>query len=410
MAKGRPVLTVDWVMFHRAVSPRTLRSAVVSLVVILQSLVASMPAAAVPLLAPSATATTAEPTVGASMIAEPVGQAAVGTMILIHGGGWLGPNDVAQHNVMDDPGRLLLDRGWRVVSIDYAEGTRGLQNILDSVGSGSVPGAGLGPLCLYGESAGAQLALVAASRLPAVDCVIGVGTPTDLALLQSDTSSSADPDVRAVASRLGVVFGTTAAQLSEWSPLGIAASIPADVMLIHESNDPLVSLTHAMSFQATVPTTQVVELEPGDPGDPSTAFRHGTVSPLGRTRYAAAVGTFADRARSARDAGRMASKLHCGGYLQSMAVVGLPAMTRSLRCLARHDRRLHASRGPARPRPVTLRPHGLLNAARLWATLRATSSGRRVLVELARGRATVVARLGSPSRVRVGVLRSAPGA
>jgi acetyl esterase/lipase len=335
------------------------------------------------------------------MIAEPVGGAAVGTMILIHGGGWLGPNTVAQGRLMDDPGTLLLARGWRVVSIDYAEGTRGLQAVLDAANAELARGAVSGPLCMYGESAGAQLVLMAASRLRAVDCVIGVGAPTDLAELVSESSKSPVPGIRGIARQIEAVFGTTAAQLSGWSPVAVAASIRADVMLIHESDDPLVSVGHATSFQARVPTTRVVELEAGDPADPSTDFRHGTVSPLGRALYAAVIGSFVDRARVARDAERMASDLHCRGYLASMIDTGRAAMTRLLRCLARHDGRLFASRGRSSRRCLTLRPHGTLNAARLWAGLRATRSGRLALAKFARDRATVMARPGSPSRVRV---------
>ena len=61
-------------------------------------------------------------------------------------------------------------------------GQAGLQDVLDAAGSELARIGDNGPVCIYGESAGAHLALVAAERLRAIDCVIGLGTPTDLPL------------------------------------------------------------------------------------------------------------------------------------------------------------------------------------------------------------------------------------
>lgn len=102
-------------------------------------------------------------------------------MIMVFGSGWAGYYAPGQEQLMRRPGEPLRARGWRVVSIDYEEGTGVLQNVLDAVGTKLTRKTGAGPLCIYGESSGAQLALVAASRLRSIDCVIGVATPTDLA-------------------------------------------------------------------------------------------------------------------------------------------------------------------------------------------------------------------------------------
>ena len=86
-----------------------------------------------------------------------------GTMIMVHGGGWSGPGPLSQQPLMTMPGETLSQRNWRIVSIDYHAGAAGLQDVIDAAGSELTQPTG-GLLCIYGESAGAQLALVAAPR------------------------------------------------------------------------------------------------------------------------------------------------------------------------------------------------------------------------------------------------------
>ena len=103
-----------------------------------------------------------------------------------------------------------------------------------------------------------------------------------MAQMEADGDTSSDPNVQIAGERIKRFFGTSAEQLAPWNPVGLASSIRADVLLLHEIDDPLVPAVHAARYQAAQRTTQVVELEPGDPADPSTKFRHGTVSALGR--------------------------------------------------------------------------------------------------------------------------------
>ena len=208
------------------------------------------------------------PPVAAPVSIDPAGGFARGTVIMIHAGGWAGHDGYAQDQLMKSPGNLFLERGWRVVSIDYNDGTDGLQDVLDAAGAELARRTGGGPLCLYGESSGAHLALVAASRLRAIDCVIGLGTPTDLTLYQAQGSASADARVRLVASQIGRYFGTTLEQAAPWNLVALAPTIHADVLLVHETDDTIVPPIHSLRFQFARPTTQVVALEPGDPADP----------------------------------------------------------------------------------------------------------------------------------------------
>ncbi len=338
--------------------------------------------------------------VAAPISADPSGTAPRGTMIMVHAGGWAGHDAHAQNLLMDRPGDLLLGRGWRVVSLDYEEGTAGLQDVLNAVGSELGRGTGGGPVCLYGESAGAHLALVAAARLRAIDCVIGLGTPTDLALYQAEAAASPDARLKMVAGQMTRFFGGAPAEFAPWNLVELAPSIHADVLLMHEAADAVVSAQHDARFQAARPTTQLVDLAAGNPADPD--FMHGTVSDAGRGKYMAAIGAFADRAVDARAAERAAAATGCSGVGRSLAEVGLNTVKSALRCLARKGAGAGGRAGGWQRTSVTLR--GEVNASRIWSSLRATKSGRRALAATAARRAKLSVRAGDRTQV---VLRAA---
>ena len=340
------------------------------------------------------------PPVAAPVSAGPAGPVR-GTMLLVHGGAWAGHSALAQQLLMTDPGPIFVRRGWRVISIDMAEGKAGLQAVLTAVDAELARPASDGPLCIYGESSGAHLSLVAAKRRRAVDCVLGMATPTDLAPLAVIGDASPDPRVRAVTEQMKRFFGTTATELDPWSPRAFAPSIRADVLLVHEVDDPFIPAAHGRRFQAALPTTQLVELEPGDP---ATKFRHGSISALGRTHYEAALKTFADQALARKDAERRAAAVKCSTSSSRLQDVGLARVQRALRCLARRDTALR-SVGAAGWRRTTITVQGAVNAARIWARLRESAAGRRSLAALAARRARLSVRLGS--RSRVGLSRAA---
>jgi acetyl esterase/lipase len=331
---------------------------------------------------------------------DPVGRAPVGTMIMVHAGGWAGHDQHAESLLMDRPGQLLLQRGWRVVSIDYNEGTQGLQDVLDAAGSELARGSSSGPLCIYGESAGAQLALVAAARLRAIDCVIGIGTPTDLPLYEQEAAISSDPQIRLVASQMARFFGTTNDAMAPWNPIALAPSIHADVLLIHEADDQVVSPSQSALFQQARPTTQTLELQAGDPADPSTKFVHGTVSDAGRAAYGDAIGAFADRAVAAHSAELVAVRSGCASVRRSVSEIGVSRLVSAVRCLARKDPAArHVSTRDWVRTSVAMR--GEVNAARVWAFLRATKSGLRALRQAALRRAAIVVKAGARSQIVV---------
>jgi hypothetical protein len=321
-----------------------------------------------------------------------------GTMLMVHAGGWAGHDANAQQILMQSPGALLREHGWRTVSVDYDEGTGGLQDVLDAAGAELARGSGNGPLCLYGESAGAQLALIAASRLHGIDCVIGLGAPTDI--IRYETEGAVDPDgrVQFVAGQMRRFFGTTATEVATWSPVAVASAIHGDVLLMREGDDAMVPESHMTAFAAASPTTQRVDLEAGDPADPSTTFVHGTISAAGRAAYAAAIVASAERAMVAHSEERVAAGMHCAKVARSVAEVGARGLRSALACLARHD--VLTPRKPSRSwRHTTLHMRGVINAARVWSQLRGSNAGRYALLAAARRDATVVVSVAQASTI-----------
>jgi hypothetical protein len=270
--------------------------------------------------------------------------------------------------------------------------------VLAAAGRELTQRTGDGPLCVYGESSGGHLALIAASRLRAIDCVIGVGTPTDLVNYGAEAIPNPDPRAKLVALRAARYFGTTPGQLARWDAVTRAPAIRADILLLREGDDAVVSAAHARRVQAARPTTQIRELQAGDPRDLSAVLLHGTLSARGRADYISALAGFADRAVVARRAERVAARTGCPRVSRSIAQIGLAGVRRALRCLA------HAPRGSRRSsargwRRTLVTMRGEVNAARIWDRLRATGDGRRALRATATRRATVTVRPGPQSRV-----------
>lgn len=116
-----------------------------------------------------------------------LGQAPKGLMIVIHGGGWaaVGPGAVASTRPYADTWR---NRGWETLNTTYRACAQSLDDVLWSYDHArALVGPEL-PICAYGMSAGAHLALELASLRSGVGCVIGEGAPTDLPALFGETA------------------------------------------------------------------------------------------------------------------------------------------------------------------------------------------------------------------------------
>lgn len=237
-----------------------------------------------------------------SPIAGPVARdpagAARGTMLLVHGGSWRGSDPREQTRLLRDPGEVFLARSWRVVSVDYRSGKGGLRDVLAAVGG--QPDRARHPLCLYGESAGAHLALLAAARRPSVDCVIGAAPPTDFQAYFAEAAAGSNSVHRAVAALIRRTFGATPAETAAWEPVKLADSIQAEVLLVRAAGDPLIPQAQVEHFLAARPGTASMELEPGDPAKPAQRWVHGPISPRARKLLHARLAAFADRVAGAR--------------------------------------------------------------------------------------------------------------
>ncbi|MEA2232215.1 MAG: hypothetical protein QOD83_2031 [Solirubrobacteraceae bacterium] len=316
-----------------------------------------------------------------------------GTMLMVHGGGWQGPGEKSQKYLMEQPGDMLVQRGWRVVSVDYDAGTAGITDVLNAAGQELQRAEG-NLLCLYGESAGAQIALVVASRLKAIDCVVAAGAPTDFHAYMAEAKSSGDGPRTIIADQMETIFGSTEDVTAAWEPVKLSRKITSDVLMLREADDHLMPREQLDRFLAARPTTESVELESNLTVTPETWWLHGTLSDAGRERYLAAIGGFADRAVATRNAERAAERSACRGT-DALSVV---TMTGALRCLARNDPTVPRA-GKARAGTTTRRLRGEVNAARVWSSLRSSASGRRALAAFAASRASFRLRSGNPSTV-----------
>jgi len=354
------------------------------------------------LLAPPPPPVKVIPPVQPPVSADPVGPP-VGTMLIVHGGGWTGHDGDVQRHLLTARGDLFLARGWRVVSLDYDEGPQGIQDVMDAAGAELARGTGNGPLCIYGESSGGHIALMAAARLRSIDCVIAVGTPTDLKLYTDEEAGNPDPRVGLVTSQIGRLFGTTDEALAPFNLVTLAPQIRADVLLVREADDALVNADQAQRFIDARPTTQFLELEPGDPSNPQAAFMHGTTTDAGRVLYASTAGAFADRAVANHRAEDVARDSGCARVTRPVRDVGDGVVQGALRCLARKESSsLPSNLGDWHQTSVRLR--GDVNAARLWAQLQDSRNGRLALAATARNRTRVSVQVSDRSRAIVQAL------
>jgi hypothetical protein len=335
----------------------------------------------------------AEPVKPAEALVNSPSSALRGTMLMVHGGGWQGPGAKSQKFLMEQPGEMLVARGWRVVSLDYNAGTEGITDVLNAAGQELRRAEG-NLLCLYGESSGAQIALVVASRLKAVDCVVAAGAPTDFHAYLAEAKSSGNGSRKIIAGQIEDVFGTTEDVTAPWEPVKLSKLITSDVLMLRETDDSLMPREQLDHFLGARPTTESLELESNPTATAETWWLHGTLSDAGRGDYLAAVGGFADRAFATRKAERAAERTGCLGVTSADPA----SMTVALRCLARNDRTISRARR-VRTATTTRRLRGEVNAARVWASLRSGASGRRALAALAARRARLRLRSADPSIV-----------
>jgi acetyl esterase/lipase len=199
-------------------------------------------------------------------IGRPVGSVRR-VMLLVHGGGWYKVGQGAL-NPYHDNARAWRNAGWETVNVDYGACGHSLPDVVKTYDLVRAQVGDAVPICVQGDSAGGQLALMLAVRRSAVACVIAYGAPTDL----WTGSAYALGMARAA-------FGRE--RLTKYSPASGAARISARVLLATATDDSVIPQSQNRELADRMIAAQPgasVDVATIDPGPLS--FVHGSASPF----------------------------------------------------------------------------------------------------------------------------------
>lgn len=223
-----------------------------------------------------------------------------GTVVLVHAGGWSGPNQERQRALDRWPGALFRAAGWSTSAIAYAAGKDGLASVSREIEAARAR-TPRRPLCVYGESAGGHLALLAAAAQPRVRCVMTFGAPTDLDRWRDDAAREGRALSLAFYWQTAYPLFGSGKGSYPWQPVRQAHRIRARVLLAGQADDEILPIRGQLDgFAAVHPRTETLVTEAGDPNDPGDQYLHGTISPAGRAALEARLRGFLPAARLAR--------------------------------------------------------------------------------------------------------------
>jgi acetyl esterase/lipase len=200
----------------------------------------------------------------------------IGYVLVIHGGGW---QAVGKATVVEarPEATFFQKRGWATYNVDYRRGEDSLADVtatyhelIRRVGRNE-------PVCVFGGSAGGNLAMLLAATVPSVNCVISEGGPTDLTDYDLQ-DAFAPPGVPGVTGPTWIFdnfvvrsFGT-GQNLAYWSPAKLRSNAHARMLLGGSSYDDLVP-----------EVGQMREMKAADPRRVETMLLPGALTPVGGT-------------------------------------------------------------------------------------------------------------------------------
>jgi acetyl esterase/lipase len=187
-----------------------------------------------------------------------------GVVITIHGGGWHQVGRELLWTIRESADRWRA-RGWVTVNVTYRGCGGSLEDVVAFYDLVKERYPAL-PVCALGGSAGAQLALMLATRRP-VDCVAAQAPPSGLANLLTQNASKTYWMAVAAFGLGGLVTA---------SPLLQAPLIKTRVMVTHAATDPLVPLRQSQDLDAAFPYGQYADLVTLDGG--SEPFTHANIA------------------------------------------------------------------------------------------------------------------------------------
>jgi acetyl esterase/lipase len=195
-----------------------------------------------------------------------------GSVMVIHGGGWqsVGREEVASE---DGTATFVTHLGWAADNIDYRKGEHSLPDVLATYDALRRRVGSKTPICLLGDSAGGNLALLVAEHRSSASCVISGAGPTDLVRFAKQKAHQPTNPLVAIYTPawafeqyIVTSFGISPTILSGWSPADHAADLHVPVLLGASTYDPLVSLhqmaelREAMKTQHATGTIKTVRL------------------------------------------------------------------------------------------------------------------------------------------------------
>lgn len=174
------------------------------------------------------------------------------TILLIHGGGWV-EGDKNHFNALAP---LFARRRIMAVSMNYRLGPRfqwpaPLQDVLSAIDFLRSQQVDLSRLALWGVSAGAHLALMAALQRPEqIRCVVTIGAITDVSSLTLDSRDD--------------VFRPE--QFQDASPQQYTTQQLPPTLMLHGEKDRTVPVQQTLDFANQRPSTETLIVPEGDHG------------------------------------------------------------------------------------------------------------------------------------------------